>query len=172
MEKLLFVPAATAEDIGQSYPIAVSVADGTQRLITAKRWNAIIQMSWLADGSGLLMNAKDNGMDATRQIWHVSYPNGEPQRIYNDDNEYDTISLSGKSGSLVSVRRESDSNIWVNQTSRRTGCRQTGNFRNRTEDGYWGMDTTPDGKVIMRLKELAARVIYGSWTRTAAIKSK
>ncbi len=118
--KIIASPGGDGGGFGQAYPVAVSVADGTQKPMTEKRWNAILRMAWLADGSGLLMNAKDNGLDATRQIWHVSYPNGVPQRIYNDDNEYDTLSLSANSDKLVSVRRESHSNIWVIESSRRT----------------------------------------------------
>ncbi len=144
---IIVCPGGDGGGFGESYPVAVSVADGTQKPITKKHWNAILQMAWLADGSGFLMNAKDNGTDATRQIWHVSYPNGVPQRIYNDDNEYDTLSLSANSDKLVSVRREVRSNIWVIEfQDDPTNVKQitfgTG------QDGYWGLDTTPDGKVV------------------------
>lgn len=140
-------PGGDGGGFGQAYPVAVSAADGSQKPVTEKRWNAIVRMSWLADGSGLLMNAKDNGLDATRQIWHVSYPNGEPQRIYTDDNEYDTLSLSADSYSLVSVRREIDSNIWVVESPDEPVEAEQITFGTR-QDGYWGMDTTPDGRIV------------------------
>lgn len=133
---------------GQAYPLEVRVADGAQRPITTKRWNAVVNMAWMADGSGLLMNAKDNGLDATRQIWHVSYPDGSAQRIYNDDKEHDRISFASRHGLLVSVQREVDSNFWaIDMENPGAGARQitTGTGR---QDGYWGGDTTPDGKLV------------------------
>ena len=144
---MIVCPGGDGGGFGEAYPVAVRVADGTQKPLTEKRWNAILRMAWLADGSGFLMNAKDNGTDATRQIWHVSYPNGVPQRIYNDDNEYDTLSLSANSDKLVSARREARSNIWlIEPQDEPTNAKQitfgTG------QDGYWGIDTTPDGKVV------------------------
>jgi Tol biopolymer transport system component len=146
--KTIACPGGDGGGFGQMYPIEVRVGDGTQKPLTTKRWNAVVQMAWLADGSGLLLNGKDIGIDATRQIWHVSYPGGVPQRIHNDFNEYDTLSLSANSGSLVTVQREADSNIWVIGSQDEPGRATQITFGTGRQDGYWGMGTTPAGKIV------------------------
>lgn len=146
--KLIVCPAVDNGGFGEAYPLEVRVADGAQRPMTTKRWNAVVQVAWLADGSGLLMNAKDNGIDATRQIWHVAYPKGEPQRIYNDDKEYDRMSFAANPGLLVSIQREVDSSIWAIDVKDGPNSAIQVTRGSGRQDGYWGMDTTPDGKIV------------------------
>ena len=158
--KTIACPGGEGGGFGQMYPIEVSVADGTQKPMTTKRWGAVLQMAWLADGSGLLLNGKDTEIDATRQIWYVSYPGGVPQRIFNDFNEYDTLSLSANSGTLVTVQREEDSHIWVigsqDEPSRATQI----TFGTGRQDGYWGMVTTPAGKIVYNSMAGGARALW------------
>jgi eukaryotic-like serine/threonine-protein kinase len=146
--KTIACPGGEGGGFGQMYPIEVRVADGTQKPMTTKRWGAVLQMAWLADGSGLLMNARDNEIDETRQIWYVSYPGGVPQRILNDFNSYDSLSLSANSGTLVTVQREEDSHIWVVGSQDEPGSATQITFGTGRQDGLGGMDTTPAGKIV------------------------
>lgn len=146
--KVIACPAVDNGGFGQAYAVEVRVADGSQKPITTKRWNAVVQVAWLADGSGLLMNAKDNGSDATRQIWHVSYPMGVPQRIYNDDNEYDRMSFAASPGLLVGIQREVDSKIWVIDVKDGPNSARPVTVGTGRQDAFWGIDTSPDGKIV------------------------
>jgi Tol biopolymer transport system component/DNA-binding winged helix-turn-helix (wHTH) protein len=132
---------------GQMYPIGVRVADGAQRQLTTKRWQQVTQMAWLADGSALLMNARDSGTDAHPQIWHVSYPGGESRRIYNDFNSFNTLSLTATSDKLVAVQTvRSESNIWAIAPAEEPGRARQITFGPGRNDG--DPVTTPDGKIV------------------------
>jgi serine/threonine protein kinase len=55
--------------------VTVNVADGVEKEATSQRWGYLIgQVAWLADGSGLVMVAKEQTSGAPRQLWYVSYP--------------------------------------------------------------------------------------------------
>ena len=63
--------------------VGVSLEDGKQEPLTSEKWLWTRWVEWLADGSGLLVTAKEvNSQPA--QIWHISYPGGEVRRITND----------------------------------------------------------------------------------------
>jgi serine/threonine protein kinase len=125
--------------------IAVSVTDGTEKQITFQKWLIVDALSWLADGSGLLITAADRETGSTRQIWYVSYPSGEARRITNDTNNYQGISLTADSTALVTVQSEQVSNIWAAPNGE--AGRATQLTSNRT-DGIYGVAWTPDGRIV------------------------
>jgi Tol biopolymer transport system component len=88
------------------------VADGSTRPLTAQRWLRIIKLAWLADGSGLLMLATPE-QSFVYQIWQLSYPSGEAERLTNDLNNYVSMSLSAGSNTLAVVKGETEASIWV-----------------------------------------------------------
>ena len=94
--------------------IEVPVEGGPERVLTSKKWYQIQRLSWLADGSGLLMTAAETASESrTRQIWHLSYPGGEARKITNDLNGYTNISLNADSSVLVTIQENHDTDIWV-----------------------------------------------------------
>lgn len=81
--------AARNSDVEGSYfnVVGVSVADGSEKPLTYRRWRFVGQVAWLSDGGGLVMTAAD---ETYRQLWHLSYPGGEARRITNDLNRRQT----------------------------------------------------------------------------------
>ena len=79
------------------------------------------------------------------QIWHVAYPSGEVRRITNDTSEYDGVTLTANSMSLVTVRTERDSNIWMapGGDSSRAVQVTASNL-----DGFGGISCTTDGRIL------------------------
>jgi len=126
-------------------PIAVHVADGRQTPLTDKRWNYTRQVAWLADGSGILMNANDL-FEVNSQLWHISFPGGVPQRIYNDLNRYEVVSLAKNSDTLVSVQVESRKNIYT--VSPFEEPRRVTQITKGTERDDGALTFTPDGKIV------------------------
>ena len=45
-------------------------------------------------------------LDAPRQLWFVSYPDGAAHRITNDLHDYDSISLSADARTIAAVQTE------------------------------------------------------------------
>jgi len=128
--------------------IEVPIEGGAERVLTSQRWYQIHRLSWLADGSGLLMTAAEKASDSqSRQIWHLSYPGGEARKITNDLNGYMSISLNADSSVLVTVQQNQAMDIWVapdGDASRATQFKSVSS----NMDGLDGVRWTPDGKIV------------------------
>ncbi|HZI88188.1 MAG TPA: hypothetical protein VFD48_15250, partial [Pyrinomonadaceae bacterium] len=128
--------------------IEVPVEGGAERVLTSQRWYQIQRLTWLSDGSGLVMTAAEKASDnRRRQIWHLSYPGGEARKITNDLNNYTSISLNADSSVLVTVQENETTDIWVapgGDADRAT--RFTSVSSNL--DGFDGVRWTPDAKIV------------------------
>jgi serine/threonine protein kinase/Tol biopolymer transport system component len=139
--------------------IEVSVADGTEKPITSEKWMGVGQIAWLADGSGLVLNAADQDSRLS-QLWHLSYPDGAARRLTNDLNNYTGVSLSSGTGDLVTVRYDQSTNIWIaplstGASSARSSAHSsfainTSQARQITSGAvkYYGGTWTPDGRIV------------------------
>jgi serine/threonine protein kinase/dipeptidyl aminopeptidase/acylaminoacyl peptidase len=125
--------------------IGVNVEDGSETPISARQWFAVLQIKWLNDGSGLVLNAADESVSPI-QIWYVSYPGGAATRVTNDANDYYGVSLSAKSSALVTVQSTRLINTWVaptEDTSRVTRIASTS-----AVSRSYGLAWTPDNRLI------------------------
>jgi Tol biopolymer transport system component len=127
--------------------IAVSVTDGTQRQITSPRWVDVRSMAWLADGSGLIMQASDPAAGPQAQLWRLSYPDGEARKLTNDLNYYNGVSLEANSNKLVTVKADYSVNIWIAPYGKAGRAIQITSGTN-LEEGQLGLSWTPDGKIV------------------------
>src|SRR5437588_36373 len=121
------------------------VADGSTKPLTSQRWFRISALAWLSDGGGLLMLATPQQQNV-RQVWQLSYPEGEAHRLTNDLNDYDGMSLTADSGTLAVVKTERQANVWVAPTgdASRTRPITSGSGKNDTE-----LTFAPDGTKII-----------------------
>ncbi|HSS18812.1 MAG TPA: winged helix-turn-helix domain-containing protein [Pyrinomonadaceae bacterium] len=105
--------AANKANDRRSEILAVAVADGDIRKISGQDWGAVGNLAWQADGSGLLLTARNSQTARRSEIWFVPYPAGEPRKITNDLNQYliDTLSLSSN-GILAVLQGHMESEIW------------------------------------------------------------
>lgn len=124
--------------------VGVSVTDGSETPLTARRWQAINQVTWRSDGTGLAIVARDDA-SASTQLWHISYPDGEARRITNDLNAYRDVTMTANSSALVTVQMNRVSNIWVATQEDPNRARQ---ITSGTIDGTGGLAWTPDGKLV------------------------
>jgi len=109
--------AATAgsAELGDSFRdvVTVNISDGAEKTLTLRKWYWITQAAWLADGSGLIMSANPKKGYFFTQLWLLSYPNGETRQITNDSNNYDYISLTADSRTLLAHHVELLTHIWI-----------------------------------------------------------
>ena len=124
--------------------VALSLKDGTERPLTREKWHFVKQVAWLGDGSGLVMVARDRP-SATNQAWHLSYPEGSVRRISNDFSDYETVSVTADSATIVTVQSERLSNVWVAPDADASRARQITDSR---DDGARGLSWTPGGRVV------------------------
>jgi len=93
--------------------VSVDVADGSLKPLNSQRWKAMGRIAWLEDGRGIVFAATSPGSGTTSQLWYLSYPNGEAQRITTDLQDYHEVSLSGDATTLVSNQTQTISSMWV-----------------------------------------------------------
>ncbi len=126
---------------------AVGVNDRAVKKVSAARWRSMGSLAWLADGSGLITNAKDRAsMPGTpMQLWHVSYPGGEAQKITNDVNNYVGVSLTADSRTFLAKQGWDTANIWVAPEGDDARARQiTSTGTNGSRNISW----LPDGRIV------------------------
>jgi serine/threonine protein kinase len=137
---------ACAAGVFPSALLEIQVDTGAEKPIGPQHWAYIDHLSWLSDGSALILSVQDES-SARLQIWQVSYPTGEARRITNDLNSYRGPSLTADSATMAVVQIVTRSDIWVMPSGKAAEARRitsgTGN-----DDGYHGLSWTPDGKLV------------------------
>jgi eukaryotic-like serine/threonine-protein kinase len=101
-------------EAGDSYMTVVGlpIEGGPEIPLTTQRWPFITTLTWLPDGSGLILNANEQGT-GIRRIWRLSYPDGGVQIITSDYNSYLGISLTSDATAMVTSLTSIISNIWI-----------------------------------------------------------
>lgn len=126
--------------------IGVRVADGAEQPITSQQWKFADRVAWLSDGGGLLITVSDYGF-GPYQIWHVSYADGEVQRVTTDLSNYRSMSLTSDSKNLVAVQSDIRPYVWVAPDAD-AGRAQQITSGPGTGNDYWGFSWTPDDKIV------------------------
>jgi len=124
--------------------VAVDAETGEQKEIGSRKFADAGRISWLADGSAMMVNAADEGATDS-QIWMVNYPSGDARRITNDLSNYGGTSLTADSKSLVTVQFDGNANVWVVPASDINGGKQISSAK---RDGDSGLCWTPDNRII------------------------
>jgi serine/threonine protein kinase/Tol biopolymer transport system component len=124
--------------------VAVNVDTGEQKEVTNKKFTDIGRVSWLADGTGVLVNAQEVGA-YQNQIWMVPYPTGEAQRVTHDLNEYGGTSLTADSRALVTVQFDVTANVWIAPANDPMHGKQITSGKLEADRG---LTWTPDGRII------------------------
>ncbi len=106
-------------------------------------------LQWLSDGSGMITTKLVEGK---RQIYYVSYPDGEFVPITNDPSDYKRVSLTADNKFLATTQRTPNYSIWTAPFSRPDDMAQltSGSI---IQDGARGISWAPDGKIIYQSQE-------------------
>jgi len=107
-------------------------------------WSNMKDMSWTPDGKGMVIVGQDQ-VGAPTQIWYVPYPQGAPQRITNDLEDYSALSLSADSRTLLAVQKDTAATIWIASAKNPDDEKQLTHGRS---DGLRGMDFVSAEKIV------------------------
>jgi Tol biopolymer transport system component/DNA-binding winged helix-turn-helix (wHTH) protein len=124
----------------------VSPDNGTITRFSEHKFQQIIDVEWLSGGQSVLVVANDQFNAGGSKIWQISYPAGKAQRITNDLNGYNTLSLTADSNTLVTVQYEILGNLWITALNDAAYTPIT-TGTNLASFPSW----TPDGKVVYEL---------------------
>jgi Tol biopolymer transport system component/DNA-binding winged helix-turn-helix (wHTH) protein len=115
---------------------------GTPIELSQWDWRDMRAIEWSEDGSGLYFSATALNSN-TLQIWRFSWRDGEKQRITNDPNNYEQISVAERADALVTMQADPQANIWLvpeNGAPRR--------ITSGRAEGYDGLAVVLDRRVV------------------------
>jgi TolB protein len=124
--------------------IGFDVSTGEEKQITSQKWQSVERLAWLSDGSGLIAPIVETGTGPT-QIWYVPYPVGEARRVTHDLNNYEDISLTADSKSLVTIQFEQRSSLWMVPVGDASRTKPVTTSRHEL---YRAISWTPDGRIL------------------------
>jgi Tol biopolymer transport system component len=134
-----------SDPAGKNFKMAeIDVATGAQKLIPGQGWRFMSDLTWLPDGSGLLVAAEEK-TGVPPQLWIVSYPGGRARRVSNDLGNYYSVSVSADGRTIVASQRNSLSDIWVGPANSPDNAKQVTSGR---LDGSHGVAWTPDNRIV------------------------
>ncbi|MEP6946711.1 MAG: winged helix-turn-helix domain-containing protein [Acidobacteriota bacterium] len=141
--------AASRNDTDQTFDVfTVTIADGSVSKLTDHAWTGFGAIAWSADGTGLVVNARDEE-SLRRQLWAVSYPEGNVRHWIIDLNRYDgAITLSASGNILLTVQEQTQSNIWVSPSADLNLAKQITDGAIGRMDGWYGVKWTPDDAIV------------------------
>jgi Tol biopolymer transport system component/DNA-binding winged helix-turn-helix (wHTH) protein len=128
--------------------VEVQAADGKQTIFDTRQWDAIQAIEWLADGTGLIVAARDNASLLAHQLWQIDYPGGEARAITKDLNSYSSASVTADMKSLVTILHRRIVNLWIAPSDRAREAVQI--LSGNSKDLGWtlGVEWLRDGKII------------------------
>jgi Tol biopolymer transport system component/DNA-binding winged helix-turn-helix (wHTH) protein len=116
----------------------VNVDTGAEKLLVKPNWYFVQQFEWLPDGSGLLICAKEK---FSPEIWQMSYPDLQFQRLTSDLNYYISLSLTADASKLVTVQSKLVSFVWISPDLDANKARDIAGGRGKLA---W----MPDGRIV------------------------
>jgi Tol biopolymer transport system component len=130
--------------------VMVTINDGTVKVLpSSQKWGNIGRVSWLPDGVGLIFTATELTGKSSSQLWYLSYPSGDAQRVTNDLDDYNGVSLTADSTGLVTKQTQTLSSLWVTPDGSASGAKQISSSK---YDGYNGFYNRfvwmPDDRII------------------------
>lgn len=137
------------DDSAGAAVLLLDIATGKLRNLSDSRWRDIGGVAWLKDSSGVLVMAARAGTEDDRQIWLVSYPDGSVRRITNDLFNYgNALSVTADSDHLLTAQFQQVTNVWVSPANDLSKARQVTFGVSNRGDGLYGIDWTPDGRIL------------------------
>ena len=142
--KLIATVTETADDDGFFAKLSgIEVSTKAEKVISSRRWLEIEDVNWVPDGSGLVVSAQDT-TSPFYQLWFVDHVQVRERRVTTDLNDYLAVSISADPLLLLTVQRQTLTNIWIEQKNNPSGARPLTSGAGRFFDLRW----TPDGKII------------------------
>jgi serine/threonine protein kinase len=124
-------------------PVGVKTQDGSETPLTDFRWYTLGKLQWFPDGSGILVDGK-RLVGSLRQLWKLSYPSGEVQRVTNDLNSYESFDMSADSRSVSAVQSDQQMHLALLPGGKSDAAQRITQGKLRLSDFSW----TLDGKIL------------------------
>ena len=129
--------------------VEVRVADGKQTVFNnSHQWDAIQAIEWLADGTGLIVAARDKASLLAYQLWQIDYPGGEARAITKDSNSYSSAGVTADMKSLVTILHRRIANLWVAPGERASEAVPVLSGNSKELGWMLGVEWLRDGRIV------------------------
>ena len=142
---LIACPVAGHENnIDVAWLVAIDVDSRTERQLTSHRWAGLQRVVWIPQGTGVILTAQEL-LFGPNQVWHLGYPGGETERISNDLNNYNGVSISADGSTIATVQSQTNSSVWFTPNGK---TETTVKVTTGTNEGGNGLAMMPDGRIV------------------------
>jgi serine/threonine protein kinase/Tol biopolymer transport system component len=156
--KTIVCPAGTNEGGRRMFYVAVDTSNGQMRKLAELRWSNAGQPVWLPSGQGLIVSGTDAGTTQA-QIWQITFPQGQVQRLTNGLNDYRDLSIAADARTLIAVQTEAQVNIWLTPLGPPTQAKQITSGIGQY-NGVRGLAWTPDGRLVYVSRQSGSQDIW------------
>ena len=125
--------------------VIVDVDSGAERSLTTRRWYWISCLEWLADGSGLILAGNPEKSLLYSQLWLIGYPNGDVRQVSTDSHNYNSVSLTSDTRTLLGGHTELLTHLWLGPSGDGTQPRRVSPGLGDYKHVRW----TPDDKMVL-----------------------
>ncbi|MCM3902937.1 MAG: protein kinase [Pyrinomonadaceae bacterium] len=144
-EDLVVCPVAGPEGgLDLHTVVGVDLKTTAEKEITRHRWPFVQQVVWMPHNQGLLLSAQEQ-LGGPTQLWYVAHPSGELERITNDLNNYNGVSVSADGNTLATVQSQTSSSVWLAPNA---SAEAAVKLTSGTNEGGAGVALMPDGRVL------------------------
>lgn len=126
----------------------VRVANGEMFPMLTRRFPWVESVAWSGDGSALLITANETAA-TPMQLWQLSFPGGDAQKISNDLNWYSWASVTADNKKLLAVNGSTASSLWVADYDDARGIGTPKQIANEVVN-YGEIGWTADDKIVYR----------------------
>ena len=118
-------------------------------------------IAWQPDSGAVFVTGQDNPKSHV-QIWRVALADPKIERVTNDADDYRGISVARRENSLVTVKTELHSEIWVAPLGGAALPNEISAKRlvENNVAGLKGLNWTPDGKIIYTTDEESVAALW------------
>ena len=137
------------------------IATGELKQITEQNFDEINKTVWTANGEGILLTARGTHVRSAIpqfRVWNVTLAGGAANQVTTDLSSYsDALSLS--KDALLTIEHRQMDNVWVAPADDLSAAKQItfGSFGRY--DGMWGLDWTPDNRLVYDSSNTQSQVI-------------
>lgn len=137
------------------------ISTGELKQITEQNFDQIDKTVWTADSDGLLITARGTHIRSAIpqfRVWSIAVADGKFHQVTTDLSSYSNA-LSLSKDTLLTIEHRQMDNVWVAPAENLSAAKQItfGSFGRY--DGMWGLDWTPDNRIIYDSSNTQSQVI-------------
>jgi serine/threonine protein kinase/Tol biopolymer transport system component len=122
----------------------VDANSGAEREASPQRWTFVQQVAWSPHGSGMVVSAQET-QGGPSQIWYISLPGGAVERVTNDLNNYNGVSINNDGTTIATVQTQISSSVWFTPNGTAESAVKV---TSGTNEGGNGAAIMPDGRIL------------------------